>query len=171
MKHYEAYYCNISLLVVAYGFASVVGLWLSPSLLDESTIDRTLLLIFVCLLLGVNFLFYIGSMIVHARLVAITSVFTSFYSPYYLGSVLVGVLEVFLVSFFYRASRDIDILDSSTFSDPTNFRSIIVYRDITCILLSAWIIRTFTFAYSLSNAIRDTNYSTRAQYVARRTSQ
>lgn len=168
MAHRGAYFWNVVLLVLAYGCSTVVGLWLVPSILDEGLISRTLLLVLVSVLMGVHFLFYVGSMVVHGRWVSVNTAFSAFYSFYYLGSLITGVLEVFLVAFFFRASADVDNLDESTILDPVNFTSLLVYQRIITILFGVWITRTFAFANAISNAVHEPNYILRRATVYKR---
>ena len=57
------------------------------------------------------------------------------------------------MSFFYNSSSDVDPLDATTYSDPVNFTSILIYHNIICILLGAWISKTFAFSAALTRAL------------------
>lgn len=143
---------NLILLITDYLLTCVQALWLLPTILGETTISRTLLLCLVSVMMGIHFVFYVTSMILHARKYY-DSIFATFYTPYYLACLIVGVVEVFFVSFFYSSSSDVDPLDSTTYSDPINFTSILIYHNIVSILLGAWISKTFAFSAALTQAL------------------
>ena len=159
---------NIGLIIFSFVISTVYGLWLISGILDQSYISRTLIMVFVSVLLVINIVLYITSTLVYVRFINVKyGMLTAFHSTYYLTCITLGIIEVFIIAFFFLASRDIDTVDSSTFVDPDNFTSILVYRDIITLLIAFWAIRLQGFINSLIQAISDDDDDVRRSLTRR----
>lgn len=125
--------------------SSLTAFLVLPSILDESYISRTFLIALLAVGFAVSLLGAILSMLVQSHLVSSRGIFTAPHMSYYLTSTVLGVIEVLLIAVFARQTRNIDTLDTTTFTDVDNFKSIFVYRDIFVIVLGFWAIRVYAY--------------------------
>lgn len=135
-------YTVVVLLSLSFILSVVANLWLVPTLLDESYITRTLLVVFSSVLLAADIAIFIACIIVQSNRIKI---FTQPYIPYFLYSVVYGVLMAFFAGFFWKTSSDVDILDTSTFADPVNYRLIFIYRNIITVGFCGWLTKMSLF--------------------------
>lgn len=124
---------------------SMLAVWVLPSVLDESYISRETYVSLCSVSLGLALLSAVGSMIVQSHFVSTRNVLVERYMVYYLTSIVLGMVEVLLVSVFMRQTRNVDTLNTSTFTHTDNFKSIFVYRDLFLVTLAFWAVRLLAY--------------------------
>lgn len=149
---------HVALLATSIFLSSVAGLWLIPSVLDEIYISRVLLVTLLATRVFVDVVVYIVSIILYGKAIDTKHMLTAHYSFYYLTSITLGIAELVMVGYFMRQTSDISTLDSTTFTHPTEFIAVIVYRSVIVVSMNFWAVRIATFFIAFLQTIKDLVY-------------
>ena len=149
---------SISYIPVAacFLFETALVLWILVAILDESYLSRTATLVMASVSVAITLVASIVSMIIYNRFVdreRVSFGLDTFSLPggsYFTTSLVFGAIKLALIIFFREKSASIDTIDTSTFADADNFRSIFVYRNILTVFVAFWGVLLFSSVNTFS---------------------